>query len=142
MTPCNYLEKELSVNINEGKKRNKNTECNKEIIEKIYLIFDIHKIEEEEKEEGNNSSKNVENKENSEKILYDINEIKAKVKEIFSLEPNDEDKNPIYKKKTGEKNRLDNLNRVIITLVDDNFIEDFNKAKIKMKMKRKMKTKK
>ena len=72
-TPCEYLNKkikELSDIINEGKKRNKITECNKKIIKEIYPIFDNYKIEEEKGK--NNSSKNVENKENSKKILYDI----------------------------------------------------------------------
>ena len=100
-TPCEYLDKiieELSDIINEGKKRNKITNCNKEIIKEIYLIFDNYKIEEEKGK--NNSSKNVENKENS---LYDINDIKDKAEEIFKLEPSDEDKKEIYKKKNREE---------------------------------------
>ena len=138
-TPCKYLDKkigELPAIINEGKKRNKITECNKKIIKEIYLIFDIYKIEEEKGK--NNSSKNIENKENSKKILYDI---KDKAKEIFKLEPSDEDKKEIYKK-TGKKNRLDNLIRVIITRVNDNFIEDFNKVNESYKIAKKIRKKK
>jgi hypothetical protein len=107
-TPCEYLDKkigELPAIINEGKKRNKITECNKKIIKELHSIFDIYKIEEEKGK--NNSSKNIENKEN----LYDINVIKDKAKKIFSLEPSDEDKKEIYKK-TGKKNRLDNLYKI------------------------------
>ena len=138
-TPCEYLDKiieELSDIINEGKKRNKITNCNKEIIKEIYLIFDNYKIEEEKGK--NNSSKNVENKENS---LYDINDIKDKAEEIFKLEPSDEDKKEIYKK-TGKKNRLDNLIRVIITRVNDNFIKDFNKVNKSYKIAKKIRKKK
>ena len=120
-TPCEYLDKkigELPAIINEGKKRNKITECNKKIIKEIYLIFDIYKIVEEKGK--NNSSKNIEN-------LYDINVIKDKAEKIFSLEPSDEDKKEIYKK-TGKKNRLDNLIRVIITLKKKNENKDKNEA--------------
>lgn len=124
-----YLDKkikELADIINEGKKRNKITKCNEEIIKKIYFVFNNNKIEEEEK-----------NKENSENKLYDINEIKAKAKEIFSLNPSDEDKKEIFKKKSGKKNRLDDLIGVIITLIDDNFIEDFNKVNESYKIDKK-----
>ena len=143
-TPCEYLNKkikELSDIINEGKKRNKITECNKKIIKEIYPIFDNYKIEEEKGK--NNSSKNIENKENSENKLYDINDIKDKAKEIFKLEPSDEDKKEIYKK-TGKKNRLDNLIRVIMNLTKSQKKSEKRKMKpkIKMKKKRKMKTKK